>query len=238
MKRFYKDAAVVAGEGGHAVHLDGRPVRTPARAPLMLPTIALAQAVADEWRAQGESIDPAAMRATGLANAAIDRIAPDIAGFAAGIAAYGESELLCYRAEGPQALADRQAAAWDPLLDWARARYDITFRVTAGIVPVAQPPETLARLAAAVAALDPFTLAGLSVLVSIGGSLVCGLALIEGAADVESVWAATELDELWQAEQWGEDAHAAARRALRRAEFDAAAAFCRMTGGVSPGIVR
>lgn len=121
MKRFYKEVTIVAEADGHAIRLDGRPVRTPARAPLALPTLALAQAVADEWRAQGETVDPASMACTGLANAAIDHIVPNRATFAAGIAEYATTDLLCYRAEGPQTLVDRQAAAWDPLLDWARA---------------------------------------------------------------------------------------------------------------------
>jgi chaperone required for assembly of F1-ATPase len=228
MKRFYQQAMLVPMEGGFGVHLDGRPVRTPARALLLLPTRALGEAVVAEWQAQGETIDPRSMTATGLANAAIDQIAPHAASFAAGIARYGESDLLCYRAEAPASLARRQADAWDPLLEWARRRYDIALCVTQGILPVPQPPETLDRLGYAVAALDPFLLAGLSTLVSLGGSLICGLALLERAADVDSLWGATELDELWQAEQWGEDAQAVAHRTLRRSEFDAAATFCRM----------
>jgi chaperone required for assembly of F1-ATPase len=231
MKRFYKEAASVAVDGGHAVHLDGRPVRTPARAPLTVPTLALGQAIAAEWQAQGETIDPRAMPMTGFANAAIDQVAPNAKIFAAGIARYGESDLLCYRADGPDSLVQRQAEAWDPLLDWARDRYDIAFRVTSGILPVSQPLETIARLDHAVATLDPFLLAGLSTIVTLGGSLVCGLALVERAADPDHIWAATELDELWQAEQWGEDSQAAARRAQRRADFDAAVGFCALVEG-------
>jgi chaperone required for assembly of F1-ATPase len=143
MKRFWKDVAVADGQ----ILLDGRAVRTPARMPLVLATAALAEAVAAEWRAVDETLDPRRMPLTGFANAAIDRIAPDRAGFANGLATYGETDLLCYRAENPPELAMRQAVVWDPLLDWARARYDVAFFVTAGIVHVAQPPETLARLA-------------------------------------------------------------------------------------------
>jgi len=179
MKRFYTDVGVVESAGGFAIELDGRPVRTPARALLALPTPALAQAVAAEWRAQGDTIDPAAMPFTGLANAAIDHVAPDPAAFAASIARYAQSDLLCYRAEGPDALGQRQADAWNPLLEWAQARYDVTFLLTSGVIPVAQPPESIARLEAAVAALDPFTLAALSTLVTLSGSLVCGLAIVE-----------------------------------------------------------
>lgn len=229
MKRFYKDVTIVAEGDGHAIRLDGRPVRTPARALLTLPTLALAQAVAEEWRAQGETVDPASMPFTGLANAAIDHIVPNRAQFAAGIARYGESDLLCYRAHSPEMLVARQAAAWDPLLDWARARYDVAFVVTQGILPVAQPEATLARLHAAVAMHDPFRLAGLSTLVTLSGSLVCGLAVVENSHSAEAIWPIAEIDEAWQVEQWGEDAQAAARSARRKSEFSMAGAFCAMS---------
>lgn len=229
MKRFYADATVVAQGDGFAIQLDGRPVRTPARALLALPTAALADAVAQEWRAQGETVDPASMPFTGLANAAIDHVAINQAQFAAGVARYGQSDLLCYRAEAPDTLVVRQAAAWDPLLDWARARYDVTFVVTQGILPVPQPPETLARLDAVVGALDPFTLTGLSTLVALSGSLVCGLAVVEGGHDLPAIWQAAEIDEAWQVEKWGEDALAAASTARRTADFSTAGAFCAMS---------
>lgn len=229
MKRFYTDVAIVPADEGLSIALDGRPVRTPARALLALPSQALAEAVAEEWLAQGEQIDPAAMPMTGLANAAIDHVATNRADFAAGIARYAQSDLLCYRADGPEALVARQAAAWEPLLDWARSRYDVAFAVTQGILPVAQPDETLERLGAAVAVLDPFTLAGLSALVTLSGSLVCGLAIVEGAHDPAAIWQAAEIDEAWQVEQWGEDAEAAARSAGRAAEFETAARFCALS---------
>ena len=215
MKRFWTDVTL---DGG-AILLDGRAVRTPARAPLVLPTAALADAVAEEWRAVGEKVDPRAMPLTGFSNAAIDKVASDIAGFAAGLATYGETDLLCYRAESPPELAARQADIWDPLLDWARARYDIAFVVTAGIVHKAQPAETLARLSAAIAARTPFELAALSPVVSIGGSLVVALMLAEAAITPDAAFDATHLDELWQAELWGEEWMAADARALRRADF-------------------
>ncbi|MCP1469399.1 chaperone required for assembly of F1-ATPase [Sphingobium sp. OAS761] len=229
MKRFYTEVSVLPDGGGWGIRLDGRPVRTPARAPLTLPTPALAEAVAAEWRGQGDMVDPASMPFTGMANAAIDHVAPDPAAFAAGIARYAQSDLLCYRADGPEALAARQAAAWDPLLDWAQGRYAVRFAVTQGIIPVDQPEATLARLQAAVVALDPFVLTGLSTLVTLSGSLICGLAIVEGGHDVESIWQLAELDEAWQAEQWGEDAEAAARSARRAAEFSMAGAFCAMS---------
>jgi chaperone required for assembly of F1-ATPase len=231
MKRFYKDVAVVSGDAGYEIKLDDRPVRTPARAALALPTERLAQAVADEWHAQGDTVDPRSMPFTGLANGAIDQIALNRESFAAGIARYGESDLLCYRAEGPAELIAREAAAWDPLLDWARHRYDVNFRVTQGIIPVDQPAETLERLEVAVLAYDPFMLAGLSTLVTLSGSLVCGLAIIEGGHDADAIWTASEIDEAWEIEQWGEDMEAAARSAKRRDEFAMARRFCELAAG-------
>ena len=222
MKRFWKDVTITADRG---IALDGRPVRTPGRLALILPPDALADAVAEEWRAVEGDIDPRTMPFTGLANSAIERIAPDPASFAAGLAAWSESDMLCYRAESPEPLVARQAAAWDPLLDWARTRYDVHFTVTAGIVHQPQPPATLARLGEAVTARTPFELAGLAPIVTIGGSLVAALALIEGAASTDAVWAAAELDEDWQAEQWGRDDLSLAALESRRRDFMAAARF-------------
>lgn len=221
MKRFWKDVAVTP-EGGIA--LDGWPVRTPGRLPLVVPFPALAEAIAEEWRAVGETIDPRAMPLTGLANAAIERIAPDAPAFAGGIAVYGGSDLLCYRAE-PGPLAQRQAALWDPVLDWARERYGVVFVVTDGVMPVEQPPLTLARLREAAVALSPWALAPLSPVVSLLGSLVLGLAVVERAVDADAAWSAAHVDEDWQAEQWGEDALAAETRAVREAEYRAAVRF-------------
>ncbi len=226
MKRFYKDVTTAAEDAGYGIRLDRRPVRTPGRAPLVVPTLTLAERIAREWAEQGEEIDPRAMRFTGLANAAIDRVAPDPAAFAAGIAAYGESDLLCYRADGPAPLVARQAERWDPLLDWAARRYDVHFTLVTGVMHVAQPDATLERLRAAVAVHSSFILAGLSPIVSLTGSLVAGLALLEGAADAGSVWDAAQLDELWQIEMWGEDALAAQNRAQKRAEYDDCVTFC------------
>lgn len=222
MKRFYELASVV---GTGALVLDGRPVRTPGRAELIVPSRPLAEAIAAEWNAQGETIDPRRMRLTGLANAAIDRIAPDPVRFADGLAVYGESDLLCYRAESPPSLVRRQAEAWDPILAWARRRYDVDFVVTSGIVHKAQPPLTVERLAAAARARSALELAGLSPLVTIGGSLVAALALAEGALELDAAWAAVVLDETWQSETWGEDEEAARALAARRLDFDAAHRF-------------
>lgn len=230
MKRFWTDVAVVAGLDGHAITLDGRPVRTPGRLPLAMPHAALAQAIANEWRAVKDDIDPRTMPLTGLANVAIERITADPLPFIANLAAYAESDLLCYRAEAPEALVARQVAAWDPLLDWARRRYDIHVEVVSGIIHREQPPLTLARLADALAARSPFALAGLSPIVTITGSLIAALALIEDAADAETVWRAAQVDEDWQVEKWGDDDLAIATRTAHRADFDAGVRFLSLLG--------
>jgi len=231
VKRFWKTAEAVEGAGDWAIRLDGRPVRTPARVPLAVPGEALARAIAAEWAAQGETIDPRTMPMTGFANATIDRVLPAIGDFRGQIAAYAESDLLCYRAGEPAELVARQAARWDALLDWARARHGAAFTVTSGIIPVDQPARTLALLRGAVEALDPWLLAGAATLTQIGGTLVGTLALLDGATDADALFEAASLDERWQAEQWGEDAEAGARLALRRAEFLDAARWCALVPG-------
>jgi chaperone required for assembly of F1-ATPase len=225
VRRFWKQAKAARGHGGWAVELDGRLLRTPARAELLVRSERLAKAIAKEWDGAGETVDPRAMPLTGLANAAIDRVSPDPDDFAAGVARYGETDLLCYRAESPAVLVERQEAAWGPLLAWARRRYDVDFVVTASIIHAPQPQATIDRLAHAVAALDGFRLAALSPLVTIGGSLVAGLAVIEQAAGAEDAWLAVSLDERWQLEKWGSDPEAEAALENRRREFMAAAKF-------------
>jgi chaperone required for assembly of F1-ATPase len=225
MKRFYGHAAASPEEGGVAVLLDGRPVRTPGRNLLRVPTEELAEAIAAEWNAQGETVDPGSMPLTGLANAAIDRVAPDPAGFARSLAEYGESDLLCYRAEGPQSLVERQEKVWEPLLAWARTRFGVEIETTTGVMHRRQPDLTVERLGRAVAARGAFQLAGLSPLVTISGSLIVALALAEGAIGLETAWDAAMLDEAWQAEQWGADPLAAASLENRRREFEAAYRF-------------
>mgnify|MGYP001231504343 CR=1 FL=1 len=231
VKRFWKSVDVVAEGERHGIALDGRPVRTPGRVPLALPGRALAEGIAEEWRAVGETIDPAAMPLTGLANAAIDRVGADAAGFAATLAAYGESDLLCYRADHPDELIARQEAAWEPHLNWAESRYDVRFARTSGVMHVAQPAETLARLSDSVVSRSAFELAALYPLVTITGSLVLALALVEGATDADRAWAAANLDEDWQAEQWGEDDLAAKARAHKRKSYDAAIRFLELLRG-------
>lgn len=225
MKRFWKQATVERESGGFAILLDEKLVRTPARNPLLLPTLALAKAIAGEWNSADETIDPRVMPLTGLANAAIDRVAADPQGFAATLANYGESDLLCYRAEAPRKLLERQEQSWDLLLAWARRRFDVDFQTTCGIVHVKQPEATVRRLTHAVSAFDPFRLAGLSPLVTIGGSLVAALAVAEQAVTAGQAWESITLDEQWQAEQWGADPEAEAMLESRHQDFFAAARF-------------
>jgi chaperone required for assembly of F1-ATPase len=225
VKRFWKQAEAVREDDGWGVALDGRPLRTPARAEIKVPGEALAKAIADEWNSVKAEVDPRFMPLTGLANAAIDRVAPEKAAFAAGLARYAEADLACYRAEGPRALVERQATFWAPLLDWARRHFDVDFKTTSRLVHVAQPPATVDRLGHAVAALDAFRLAGLSPLVTIGGSLVAGLGVLEKAFTPAEAWDAVSVDERWQLDQWGSDSEAEQALDNRKRDFLAAARF-------------
>jgi len=225
MKRFWKEVVVRPEEGGMAIHLDGRPVRTPARAALVVPSEALAQAIAEEWRSVECDIDPRAMPLTGLANAAIDRVAPERQAFAGGLARYAEADLACYRSEWPPDLVERQESAWDSLLAWARRRYDVDFSTTSSLMHVPQPQATVERLAHEVGTLDAFRLAGLSPLVTIGCALIAGLAVLEKALTADQAWTAVSVDERWQVEQWGADTEAVAALENRERDFMAAARF-------------
>ena len=225
MKRFWKDVETEAEGEGWTIKLDGRLVRTPARAGLVVPSEALADGIAAEWRSVEGKIDPRKMPLTGIANAAIDRVLPDRNAFALGIARYAESDLACYRAEGPRELSEHQSQEWDKLLGWARRRYDVDFATTCGLMPVPQPAATIERLTHAIAALDPFHLAGLSPLVTIGGSLVAALAVLEKQALPQAAWDAVSIDERWQIERWGADAEAEELLESRRRDFLAAARF-------------
>ena len=225
MRRFWKVAEVVDSGAGFGVALDDRPVKTPARAELVVPTRMLAEAIAAEWNECGETIDPRAMQLTALANAAVDQVAPDKASFAAILARYAESDLTCYRAEGPDMLVARQEERWDALLAWARRRYDVDFACVSGVMHVSQPAETVKKLGHAVTALGAFHLAGLSPLVTIGGSLVAGLAVLEEMMPAEDAWEAVSLDDRWQLEQWGDDAEARLALDARHRDFMAAARF-------------
>ncbi len=225
MKRFWKEVAVAPDGGGWGIALDGRLVRTPQRAPLAVASLALAEAIAAEWGEVEEEIDPAAMPMTGLTNAAIDLAAPDPAAFAAPVAAYAMSDLLCYRDARDTALQAEQAAAWNPLLSWAEAHYGIEFALTQGVLPVDQPDATVAALQDAAFAQDPWRITALTPLVTIGGSLVAGLALIERAFDAEMLWDAVSLDDLYQERRWGADSEAQKARAANKRDWNNAARF-------------
>ena len=237
MKRFWEDVTAVPEGDGWGILLDGRPVRTPARAPLVVPDKPMADAIAEEWRGVGDDVDPRAMPLTGLANAAIDRIAPDRQTFAGGLAKYGEADLACYRSEWPPELVSRQAQSWDDLLAWGRRRYDVDFSTTTGLLHVPQPQATLDRLTQAVSELDAFHLAGLSPLVTTGGSLLAALAVLEKAMTPEAAWEAVSIDDRWQLEQWGSDTEAEVALENRKRDFLAAARFLDLLDSASSPLV-
>lgn len=228
-RRFYSEAAVAARDDGHAVLLDGRPVRTPARNPLVLPGAALAEAVAGEWRAQGASIDPASMPLTRLVNSALDGVAAAMAEVRADIARHAGTDLLCYRAEGPQGLVARQAACWDPVLAWARDALGAHLVLAEGIMHVAQPPAALARIDAELARHDAFGLAALHAMTTLTGSGLLALAVTHGRLSAEDAWRAAHVDEDWQIGQWGADPEAMARHEARWREMAAAARLAALT---------
>lgn len=227
-KRFYKEATVGAeGEGGFPVLLDGRPVRTPARRVLAAPTQALAQALADEWNAQAETIDPARMPLTRLANAVIDAVAERPQPVADEIVKYLGSDLVCYRAEGPEGLVARQSEIWDPVLAFARDALGARFVQVQGVIFSAQPPEATETARAHIPN-DAWCLGAVSSITTLTGSALLALALAKGTLDADAAWEAAHLDEDWQMAQWGRDELAIARREFRRADFDAAATVLRL----------
>jgi chaperone required for assembly of F1-ATPase len=231
VRRVYKGVAARPVEGGWGVFLDNRPLRTPAKRELTVPSAALAEAIAAEWDAQITDIRPERMPLTRLAATALDRTANERRTVVADVANYAGTDLVCYRADGPPALVARQEATWQPLLDWAASRYDAGLAVTAGIVPAPQPEASLKVFAGAVAALDDFRLTALQAATAACGSLVIALALFEGRLDATAAFAASQLDETFQIEAWGEDAEAAKRRELLAADIDAAARFLALLGG-------
>lgn len=224
-RRFWREVEVAPTEGGHALRLDGRPLMTPARLPLEVPTRALAEALAVEWRAVGEVIEPVEMPVTRAANVALDTVAPRREEVVEELAGYGASDLLCYRAEGPAGLVARQVEAWDPLLDWAEASLGARLAVTTGVMPTPQDPAALDRLAAPLRRADPFALTALSELVALSGSLVIGLAAVSGDWGADELWRRSHVDEAWQEEVWGRDEEAADAAAARRRDFLRAARF-------------
>ncbi len=224
-RRFWKEAAAAPVEGGHGVLLDARPLMTPAKARLIVPSAALAQAIAAEWAAAEGEIAPARMHFTRMANAAIDKVGPAREAVIAEIAGYGETDLLCHRAEGPAELVARQQAAWDPLLEWARHALEAPLVPVVGVMWQGQPAQSLARLHEEVARASNFALCALHDLVSISGSLVIGLHAMRPEAEITALWASARVDEDWQQELWGSDDEAERQAEARRAAFLAARRF-------------
>lgn len=220
VKRFYKEVEVAETPEGFAIHLDGRPVRTPARAVMLLPTRAAARLVADEFAAQGEMLDPATMPVMRLVNTAIDGVAAEVQAVLEDILRFASSDLLFYRADSPQKLVERQADAWDPVLDWAREILGARFFLAEGVMHVEQPRESIRAVGAHLEQRrDPLKLAALHVMTTLTGSALIAMAIEAGEIDAEAGWNAAHVDEDWNIEQWGEDFEAAARRRARKAEM-------------------
>ncbi|MBM3604577.1 MAG: ATPase [Alphaproteobacteria bacterium] len=207
-RRFWTTVTVAEVETGWELRLDERQLRTPGKQPLILPTQALAEAVAEEWRAQEAEIRPQTMPLTRASNSAVEKVAPQFDDVVQMLAEYGGTDLLCYRATDPEALIRRQAEAWDPLVDWAAVELRAPLRITHGVIPIAQSPEALARLRAEVAALDLYGLTALHDLVTIPGSLVLGLSVLRGRLKGAEVHRLSRIDEDFQIERWGADEEA------------------------------
>jgi chaperone required for assembly of F1-ATPase len=225
VKRFYRKAEPVRRAAGHGITLDGKPIKTPGKRDLVVPNEALATAIAEEWNAQEGELRAATMPLTRLATTAIDRVATQRDAVVRETANYATTDLVCYRAAHPPALAARQKAVWQPLIDWAVLRYDAPLSVTMGVIPTRQSATSLRAFAAAVAEQDDFALTALHVATAACGSLVIGLALIEGHLDAEGAFAVSQLDESFQIEAWGEDAEQVERRRAVAADIEAAAQF-------------
>ena len=224
-KRFYKEVTTAPEGEGVAVLLDGKPIRTPAKAKLVVPSRALAEDIAEEWRAQTERIDPATMRLTKLANSAIDGVRGREAAVLDDLIAFAGSDLLCYRADAPEGLIAKQNEHWDPVFAWAKQELGAPFRLAQGIDHVPQPQGSLDRIRERLMGLDAFGLAALHVMTTLTGSALLALAVVLKRLTPDQAWAAAHVDEDWQISQWGEDAEAAQRRARHRQEFDAS---CRL----------
>lgn len=222
LKRFYKQADVAEVDGGFAVHLDGRPVKTPAARKLAVPFRALAEAMVAEWQEQGEEIKPKSMPMTQLASTALDRVGPERATILEQLARFADTDLLCYRADFPPALAERQTAQWQPLLDWLAEVAGARLTVTTGIMAVPQPAEAVAALVARLETYDDWRLCAAQAACAASGSLVLALALVEGRLSGQQTYEVSQLDETFQIERWGEDAEAADRRAALQRDIVAA----------------
>lgn len=229
-KRFWSDVSVSEDADGFTVLLDTRRVLTPGKHPLIVPTRSMAEAVAAEWAAQTGEIKPLTMPVTRAANSAIERVRPQRAEVAAMLAAYAQTDLTCHRADTPVALAQRQAQAWDPVLEWAARTHGAPLIPTVGVLPVDQPPDSLHALADHVAGLDEFRLTALHDLVTLSGSLLLGLATAARYLDPAQAWSLSRIDEDWQIEHWGDDEDAAEAAAIKRDQFLQADAFWTLSG--------
>ncbi len=218
-KKFWKEANAVAVDEGFSVLLDGRPVKTPAKAALIVPTMDLALEIAAEWDAQEETVKPITMPFTRSANAAIDKVTIQHQEVADMIADYGDSDLLCYRADSPRELCVRQAEAWDPLLDWADQMFNARLKPRIGVIHAAQDPRAIANLRQIVHAFDTFELTAIHDLVGMSGSLIIGLAAAQRFESPEALWEKSRVDERWQAEQWGDDDEALEVEQKKKSEF-------------------
>ncbi len=233
MKRFHKQTDTAEVEGGFDVRLDGKPIRTPGGVPLVVPTLELARAIAGEWDDLpiGKEINPANMPTMRLAATGVERVPQRRDQVTEDTAGYAASDLLCYRAEAPPSLVERQARAWQPLLDWLARRHDATLTVATGIVFASQPPEALAAVRAAVDAHGDLALAGLTNLTQWMGSVVLALAVSDGRLDAGAAFEAAELDALYQIEKWGADAEQTRRLDRLRRDIEAAGRFMTLLGG-------
>lgn len=225
MRRFWTDVTVEDGEGGYAICLDGRPVMTPAKRRLAVPTETIASRVAAEWQAQTGTVDPTTMPWTRSANAALDKVATQRDEVAGHLIGYAGTDLLSYRADAPEALVERQREHWDPVLDWLATRFGVRLSVTRGVMPVLQPQSALERLAETMAPMTHFQLTGFHDLVTLSGSFTLALAVAQGERGPEQAWGLSRLDEDWQIEQWGEDEEAAEHAEIKRQAFLHAAEF-------------
>lgn len=230
-KRFWAETSVVAGTGGYELRLDGRPVRTPFKTLLVMPTRSMAEAAAAEWDAQEGVIDPRSMPVTRSANSALDKVAQQHAAVADMLAAYAETDLLCHRAPQPEGLVEQQNKGWNPILDWAENRYGAPLITVAGVLPAEQPATSLAVYQRTVAEFRPFSLTALHDLITLSGSLLLALWVADGAGEAETAWDLSRIDEEWQIAEWGADEEAAEAAAIKRAAFLHAARFLDLSGG-------
>lgn len=218
-KRFWKDTSVEVSDAGFRVLLDGRPVKTPAKSSFAVPTRALADLIATEWQAQEDKIDPETMPFTRMANSAIDKVTPQHQAVAEMLAEYGGSDLICYRANGPVELIERQAVAWDPLIAWAKTELNAPLEATTGVIFHAQSEDSLTAMRRQVLAMDPFVLTSFHDLVALSGSLVIGFAALRGYDTPENLWEVSRIDESWQVHLWGKDEESEQMSAVKRQSF-------------------